>query len=1056
MKLFSTSAVLLGSVWWLTSTSSVAFAQPEAAAPAVEAAAPVAQPTAGPQPVVVGPDGKPVQPARPGRPGQPAPGQPPGSPSATEPGKKPGEPASEGNKAVTRPDKPSVPPDPRELKVKPDPNGKIRFNFHGQPWADVLEWLAVVSAMSLDWQELPGDYLNLVTQRDYTVPEARDLINRHLLARGYTLLEHGEVLSVVKIDKLNPGLVPRVEPEELAQRLPNEYVKVSFPLNWIMSEKAVEELKPMLSPNAKITPLKNTNRVEAMDAAINLREVYALIKREQSDEPQQRLVQEFPLHHTRVTEVIEQLKSLLGIESKAANAGPMNPQQMQEMQQQQMMMQQMQRQGGQPPPQPKKDDDVHLVPDLRRNCVLANAPPDKMEIIAQAVKAIDVESDTTQSLLTNINRMQVHRLHGIDPATLVKTLLDIGQLDPATRLEVDSKNKAIIAYASLADQLTIRQVVARLDGSGRKFEVVQLRRLEADYVAGTIEFMLVGPPEPKQQQSRYFDYYSPYGRGNTETKDDDKFRVDADVENNRLLMWANEIELQEVTNLLTKLGEIPARGGNGEKLRVLDVVPPEQLQQLLERLRNAWPSLAPNPLTLPPVPSTNSNGAPAQRFDTFEPPKETRVEPPLRMMLAALSTAEESPPAPAEKTKSVPPAAPVQSSGEPSATGGEPETQPDKTQPDKTQPDKTQPDKTQPDKAQPDKTQPDNSGLNPRAQQSVLDALRGGDRAAVPPPINISVAPDGRLVIFSQDTQALDILEELIGQVAPPRRDYRIYKLKHADSFWVRKNLEDFFDESEDKKSGNGRNVYYYDYYNTQPDKDKPRSRLSKRKKLKLIDDLDTNSILVQGADAEQLRTIEDLIRIYDQPQEADSNAARVSSVIQVRFSKAQTIAVAVKDVYRDLLSSNDKALVSNNPEQKNRIPSAGTTYIIDEGGGGGGEEKERTRVTFKGKLSIGVDEVTNTLLVSTEGENLMRNVTEMIKSLDDAAKPLSSVSVMTVGSASNATRVREVLTRLLVESKPAPKQNGQQPQVPQVQQPGVVNGAPEAGAVPAVEAAPQ
>ena len=114
--------------------------------------------------------------------------------------------------------------------------------------------------MSLDWQELPGDYLNLVTQRDYTVPESRDLINRHLLARGYTMLEHGEVLSVVKIDKLNPGLVPRVEPEDLANHLPHEYVKVSFPLDWIISDKAVEELKPMLSPNADHTTQEHKSR----------------------------------------------------------------------------------------------------------------------------------------------------------------------------------------------------------------------------------------------------------------------------------------------------------------------------------------------------------------------------------------------------------------------------------------------------------------------------------------------------------------------------------------------------------------------------------------------------------------------------------------------------------------------------------------------------------------------------------------------------------------------------------------------------------------------------
>jgi hypothetical protein len=166
--------------------------------------------------------------------------------------------------------------------------------------------------------------------------------------------------------------------------------------------------------------------------------------------------------------------------------------------------------------------------------------------------------------------------------------------------------------------------------------------------------------------------------------------------------------------------------------------------------------------------------------------------------------------------------------------------------------------------------------------------------------------------------------------------------------------------------------------------------------------------------------------------------------VIQVRYSKAQTIATAVKDVYRDLLSSNDKALASNNPEQKNRVPTAGTTYIINEGPGAEGE-KERTRVTFKGKLSIGVDDLTNTLLVSAEGENLMRNVTDMIQSLDEAARPLSAVSIVPVGGNTNAARVREVLARLLIEAKPPAKPNGERPPGTPGQQPGAVNGNVEA-----------
>ncbi|MCH5376552.1 MAG: hypothetical protein JJ992_21495, partial [Planctomycetes bacterium] len=199
-------------------------------------------------------------------------------------GKKP----EEKPTVITRPEKPPEPPDPRELDVRPDPEGKVRFSFRGQAWPDVLNWLAMVSGMSLDWQELPADYLNLITHRSYTLPEARDLINRHLLARGFTMLVKDDVLSVVKLDKIDPALVPRVSPEELADLLPHQYVKTCFPLDWLIADTAVEELKPMLSPHGKLTALSTTNRVEAMDAAANLREVYAVLQAEQSGGSQDR------------------------------------------------------------------------------------------------------------------------------------------------------------------------------------------------------------------------------------------------------------------------------------------------------------------------------------------------------------------------------------------------------------------------------------------------------------------------------------------------------------------------------------------------------------------------------------------------------------------------------------------------------------------------------------------------------------------------------------------------------------------------------------------------
>ena len=89
------------------------------------------------------------------------------------------------------------------------------------------------------------------------------------------------------------------------------------------------------------------------------------------------------------------------------------------------------------------------------------------------------------------------------------------------------------------------------------------------------------------------------------------------------------------------------------------------------------------------------------------------------------------------------------------------------------------------------------------------------------------------------------------------------------------------------------------------------------------------------------------------------------------------------------------------------------------------GDEK-KTQVNFKGKLSIGIDELSNTLVVSTEGQNLMDNVSRMIKALDDAARPVqATVKVLKVGGNLDSAEVRKAVARALGDQA----QQGQQSQ---------------------------
>ena len=1014
--------------------------------------------------------------AQPGqKPGESKPGQ--QNPGAQKPGEqKPGE-----GGVTQRPAKPEKPANPEELKVRPDAEGKVRFNFTGQPWPAVLEWVATISGMSLDWQELPGDYLNLTTRQAYTVEEARDLINRHLFTRGFTMLVNGEVLSVMNIKTADPGRVPRVAPEELAKRQPYDFVKVSFPLKWMMAETAAEELKPMISPNGKITALKSTNRLEVMDAVINLREIQNLLKEEQSTNGQERLVREFQLDYARATDVVAQLSDLLGIEKK--DTGPLTPQQMQ-MQQQQAMMrmqqqQQQQQQGGPKPPGQKGEEPINIVANTRKNSVLALAPADKMAVIERAIQLVDVPSSTSENLLANLNRMQVYKLSELDPEAFSKMLMDMGLLDPTTTVQIDKRNKSIVVYAPLADHLAIRQLLERLDRTGRTFEVIPLRRLEADYVAGTVEFMINGGGEDDQQQRRPYYYgFGYYMNNEQEQPSTDKFRVDADVENNQLILWANPVEMDEVYKLLAKLGEVPMRGGNPSTVRVLNVEPGEETAQALERLRRAWPNVAPNPLLMPdtgilndskggadsggrqpgrtsqneearsrPLKSKNRTGqndgpivAPSNRRESpteLDQPVETTAViavPAVLRKAAPVSATEELQ---VNRTKTVQRSAETDTEEQPAETPVPQANSDDKN--DTKDPSAEGPPAERPSSDSSD-DQPSASGLE-RALNDRDAALReafrkraaeqagkripaNGDanRAAQSPPISVTVGPKGELIITSPDTGALDLFEEMVNQIAPPRREFQVFYLKHASAFNVAWNLEDYF-QIDKKKDDNSqsRSYYFYDYYPQQTKEDS--RRLSKRRELTFISDTDTNSILVTGADQSQLKVIAELIEIYDRIEPPDSRMARMTKIFTLRYSKAKVVGEAVKDVYRDLLSTNDKALQQGQQNEKNQ-KRAENVYIF----GGEGEEDPRTSaVKFKGKLSVGIDELSNTLVISTEGETLMNNVADMIEALDAAARPaLSRVHVMQVNGTMSSMDVRKALARALIEQQRAATQ--QQP----------------------------
>ena len=439
------------------------------------------------------------------------------------------------------------------------------------------------------------------------------------------MVEQGRVLSVVKISKLDPSLLPRVEDEsELVDLPPHNFVKFTFKLpDQLTADKFATDVKPLLSPNAKVAPLLATNRLLVIDAVINLREVSRLVNAEHAAATGHAVPREFVIRYARAAQVADQVMILLGLDPSSRRT----PQELQVEQQRLQLFQQMQQKNQDVTKYLRKGDSppVFLAVNDRNNSVLANAPPAEMRIIEQAIQQLDVPSASASGELTGTLSMEKYQLVTISPQSVVTALEEIGDLDPRTRLKTDSDAKIVFAHATTRDHEKIQAMIDRLDGTGRQLEVIWLRRLPAGAVAITLTNLLVGKEEKEESSGRRSMFYYPSSRDREPEKPQPGFRVDADLERNRLLLWANESELKEVRKFLEKLGEIPGRSGNPNTVRFLAPRDTEDISRTLDELRRAWKG--PNQLQIEPA---ESEQEPANR----EEDAPTTTQPPMDLPVA--------------------------------------------------------------------------------------------------------------------------------------------------------------------------------------------------------------------------------------------------------------------------------------------------------------------------------------------------------------------------------------------------------------------------------------
>lgn len=432
---------------------------------------------------------------------------------------------------------PATPPTPPTPTATSPSEDGLRFNFSGASWGDVLQWFAEQADLSLQVDLMPAGTVNFTDPNKlYTTSEGLDLINRLLLDRGWAVVRRGRMLFLVDLEadnaeKLISEIAELVTPESFAERGNSDIVRCVFPLGAISPDQAKEELSQVIGPWGRISVLAGSRQVIVTETVGKLRvidEVLRAATKAQSN------VIEITLKHRAAEEVLEIARPLIGLESGSNSS-----------------------------------DDIRLSVSIFGDRIFATGTQSKVDLLSSVIEKADrampgEEAAADEKVI--VPTLQTHPVTSAELQTVYDVLQTLIAGTPEARLAIDTNRGAIIAFGRPETQRTIAATIAELEGSGRDFTIIDLKRLEPAQALLTInKFFGVGEG----------------GSGNGPV-------VDGDPVTGRLWVRGTPEQIVQVKRLIDELENDPLAGGLGENVRILPFTGSSAIDTM-RQVETLWP-----------------------------------------------------------------------------------------------------------------------------------------------------------------------------------------------------------------------------------------------------------------------------------------------------------------------------------------------------------------------------------------------------------------------------------------------------------------------------------
>jgi type II secretory pathway component GspD/PulD (secretin) len=846
-----------------------------------------------------------------------------------------------------------------DLAVAADGKFKgIKFEF--TPWKNVLEYFAKQGGYSFATDKWPSGTLNYSDNREYTAEQVIDVLNMHLMTKGFILVKREKLLRLFDVANdgpVPPEFVPEIAPEDLANHGDFELVTVTFQLDKWPPTEAETEIRKRLGPYGSITVLTTARQLVVTELGNKLRWIKKTIDAvEEPNAPKDERFAIIKLNRLTPTEFLTNVRQLLGIpDNQFATT----------------------------------DGALRLSVNELDGLVFIHGKAQKIEQVQQFAKEMDnfAPKSAGPGGITIVEQPQYgsYAIMKADPAlveNVIRTLL--AGSAPDLRVQLDAKTGRLSVWGRRPQHQAIQAIIAEMENDGNVVEVFKLRKMDPQTAVTSINQLFGGDPTGKTSVG------GP--------------RISADPIQMTLTISATPAQMEQIKGWLLQMGELggpgPGRGGyagGGEDRSTVRVLPLSNrtVKYVLEQLPQMWDGSKTN-IRIEGL-NESQAASDSSREGAAKPRTAPAVAPAPAKSKEAPSKAKAAPKAkPAADGESKPwpkpmqPAVPmpVPAPKKPEFTGldsllvsSEPaaESQADAK------------DEQQPVEAK----QPAQPGNSPAGETTSGQAAPSGSSEIV-----VRVTPGG-IVIQSQDLEALDqlqgIMQELVQMDDRRGKRTETFSLQYKDADVAAGLLKAMMDGganvADSGLGGLASNMFggmgglvgsLLGGGGGGASAGGSVSGTASGTPANITPDVELNVLYVTALPRD-LDNIEQLIKMIDREESAEPPAANKRRFIPVLHGKAADVALIVREQFAGQIfgdSSGQQQRGGGDPAQA-FLMAALTGGRGGRGGGGlGGGRGNQQNLGEKPKMMLSVATDSNSLIV-TAPDHLFRQVEEFVQMLD-------------------------------------------------------------------------